>query len=77
MNKETKKLLLKHITENTANKMKNFWKLIEHFFYQKMFSLSTKITLKTNRGVTFQEKTISNVFNNHFISIAKSLNITV
>ena len=76
LNKEAKKSFLKNqITENAANKTKNFWKLYKAFFTEKGFHHKQKFTLKTKRGVTSSETTIANVFNNYFVNITKSLNI--
>ena len=44
-------------------------------FSEKAFRYKQKFTLKTKRGVTSNETTIANIFNNYFVNIAKSLNI--
>ena len=45
------------------------------FSVKKGFNYTQKFTLKTKRGVTSRETTITNIFTNYFESTTKSLNI--
>ena len=76
LNKDTKKSFLRsQITENTSDNKKNFWKLCKPFFTEKGFHYEQKLTLKTKRGMTSDEGTIANIFNDYFTNIKKSLKI--
>ena len=54
----------------------NFWKLYNPFSVKKSFNYTQKFTLKTKRGATLSETTITNIFTNYFESTTKSLNIS-
>ena len=76
LNKKAKNSFLKNqTTENPTNKTKMFWKLCKPFFTEKGFRQKQKFTLKTKRRVTSSETAITNIFNNYFVNITKSLNI--
>ena len=76
LNKDIKKSFLRsQITENTSDNKKNFWKLCKPLFTEKGFHYEQKLTLKTKRGMTSDEGTIANIFNDYFTNITKSLKI--
>ena len=76
LNKEAKKNFSpfrNQITENIRNK--KISKLQKVSFAQKDFHYPQQFTLKTKRGIAPNDKTTTNIFNNFFVNITKSLDI--
>ena len=68
-----KKLHYNRIILNSNNKMSTTWKII-NYENRKPNHIKNSISLKTDNKEITNQNTVANIFNNYFLSIAKSLN---
>ena len=74
LSRKTKKSFHENLDEKQVSDNKVFWKNVKPFFSDKGANPS-KITLVEKNSIAVDENKISNIMNNYFINISKTLNL--